>query len=391
MDNTKEHNELTLAEVKNAVKLLKSAILQSQSRAIRKTNQEQLSLYYGIGHYISENSRKDFWGTGAIEAISNRLRQEMPGLRGFSAANLKNMRIFYEEWSTLLNRQPSADDLPASTEIIPINDLFTNRQPTADDLSAEEITAIGFSLHMEILFKAKSWEERKYYIRQAVLNRWDKYALRKHLLDGDFHHIGQLPNNFTTTISDHRLALQTIQAFKDEYLLDFINVEEIEAQTGEDVDEKVIENSIVAHIKEFILTFGQDFVFIDQQYQVEAVGHNMPIDLLFFNRALNSLVAVELKYGVFKPIYLGQLQLYLQALDDKVRKPHENPSVGIVLCKSADRTFVEYAVRDYRKPMGVAVYHTADEMPENLKNVLPDIDALRRELEVSDSDTHQEE
>ena len=202
MDNTKEHNELTFAEVKNAVKLLKSAILQSQSRAIRKTNQEQLSLYYGIGHYISENSRKDFWGAGTIEAISNRLRQEMPGLRGFSAANLKNMRIFYEEWSTLLNRQPSADDLPA-----------------------EEITAIGFSLHMEILFKAKSWEERKYYVRQTVLNRWDKYALRKHLQDGDFHHIGQLPNNFTAAISDHRLALQTIQAFKDEYLLDFINEE----------------------------------------------------------------------------------------------------------------------------------------------------------------------
>ena len=162
-------------------------------------------------------------------------------------------------------------------------------------------------------------------------------------------------------------------------------MEEIEAQTGEDVDEKVIENAIVAHIKEFILTFGRDFVFIDQQYVVEAAGHEQKIDLLFFNRSLNALVAVELKYGPFKPIYLGQLQLYLQALDDTVRKPHENPSVGIVLCKSADRAFVEYAVRDYRKPMGVAVYHTADEMPENLKNVLPDIDALRQELENSGS------
>ena len=388
MEN-KEHNELTLAEVKNAVNLLKSAILRSQSRAIRKTNQEQLSLYYGIGHYISENSRKGFWGTGAIEAISARLRQEMPGLRGFSAANLKNMRIFYEEWSIFLNRQPSADDLSANTEIIPVGDLLLNRQPLADDLSAEEIMGIGFSLHMEILFKVKSWEERKYYIRQTILNCWDKYALRKHLLDDDFHHIGQLPNNFATAISDRHLALQTLHSFKDEYLLDFINVEEIETKTGEDVDEKVIENSIVTHIKEFILTFGRDFIFVGQQYQIEAAGHELSVDLLFFNRSLNALVAVELKYGAFKPIYLGQLQLYLQALDDKVRKEHENPSVGIVLCKSADRAFVEYAVRDYRKPMGVAVYHTADEMPENLKNVLPDIDALRRELEVSVSETHQ--
>lgn len=390
MDN-KEHNELTLAEVKNTVKLLKSAILQSQSRAIRKTNQELLSLYYGIGHYISENSRKGFWGTGAIKAISNRLRQEMPGLHGFSASNLKNMRQFYEEWSPILNCQPVAGDLPAALEIIPVGDLLLNRQPSAGDLSTEEFTSIGFSLHMEILYKTQNLEERKYYIRQAALNHWDKYVLRKHLQEDDFHHIGQLPNNFATTISDRRLALQTLQSFKDEYLLDFINVEEIEAQTGEDVDEKVIENSIVAHIKEFILTFGRDFVFIDQQYQLEAAGHDLSVDLLFFNRALNALVAVELKYGAFKPIYLGQLQLYLQVLDDKVRKPHENPSVGIVLCKSADRAFVEYAVRDYRKPMGVAVYHTADEMPENLKNVLPDIDALRRELEVSDSKTHQEE
>jgi predicted nuclease of restriction endonuclease-like (RecB) superfamily len=380
-----KHNKLSLAEVKSAVKVLKTAILQSQSRAIRKTNQELLALYYGIGHYISDNSRKGFWGTGAIEAISTQLKQEMPGLRGFSAANLKTMRIFYEEWSLVLNRQPAADDLPAATEIISIDTLILNRQPTADDLTADEFTALGFSLHMEILFKAKSWDERKYYIRQAAANRWDKYTLRKHLQDDDFHHVGQLPNNFSTAIPDRRRALQTLQSFKDEYLLDFINVEEIEAQTGEDVDEKVIENAIVAHIKEFILTFGRDFVFIAQQYVVEAAGHEQKIDLLFFNRSLNALVAVELKYGAFKPIYLGQLQLYLQALDDKVRKPHENPSVGIVLCKSADRAFVEYAVRDYRKPMGVAVYHTADEMPEPLKNVLPDIDALRQELENSGS------
>ena len=378
-----KHNNLSLAEVKSAVKVLKTAILQSQCRAIRKTNQELLSLYYGIGHYISDNSRTGFWGTGAIEAISSQLKRELPGLRGFSASNLKNMRQFYDEWSPVLNRQPSAGDLSDTTEITPIDTLIVNRQPSADDLTADEFTSLGFSLHMEILSKAKNWEERKYYIRQAAANRWDKYTLRKHLQDDDFHHVGQLPSNFNAAIPDKRRAVQTLQAFKDEYLLDFINVEEIEAQTGEDVDEKVIENAIVTHIKEFILTFGRDFVFIDRQYAVDAAGHDLAIDLLFFNRSLNALVAVELKYGAFKPTYLGQLHLYLQALDDQVRKPHENPSVGIVLCKSADRAFVEYAVRDYRKPMGVAVYHTADEMPENLKNVLPDIEALRHELENS--------
>ena len=160
MDN-QEHHELTLAEVQNTVKLLKTAILQSQSRATRKTNQELLSLYYGIGRYISENSRNGFWGTGAIEAISSRLRQELPGLRGFSASNLKNMRQFYEEWRPFLNCQLAADNLPAATEIIQVGELWLNRQPSASDLSAEEFTTIGFSLHMEILYKTQNLEELK--------------------------------------------------------------------------------------------------------------------------------------------------------------------------------------------------------------------------------------
>ena len=180
-------------------------------------------------------------------------------------------------------------------------------------------------------------------------------------------------------------------SFKDEYLLDFINVEELDAGSPDDVDERVIENAIVEHIKDFILTFGHDFIFIGNQYQLDAAGRELFIDLLFFNRELNALVAVELKTGDFKPAYLGQLHLYLQTLDDTIRKPHENPSVGIVLCKSADRAFVEYAVRDYNKPMGVATYKTADEMPEKIKRALPDINALRKELEKKISGGNQME
>lgn len=147
MTDEKIH-KLTLAEVQQTVKILIPAILQSQSRAIRKTNQELLSLYYWIGQYISENSRKGFWGTGAIEAISNHLRQEMPGLRGFSASNLKNMRQFYEEWSPILFRQPMAGDQIDTTKVAQNKELKSNRLPAAGDLTADEFTAIGFSLHM---------------------------------------------------------------------------------------------------------------------------------------------------------------------------------------------------------------------------------------------------
>ena len=159
----------------------------------------------------------------------------------------------------------------------------------------------------------------------------------------------------------------------------FINVEDIDAQE-KDVDERLVEQRIIHNIKRFIMTLGRDFIFVGNQYHLEIYGEEMWSDLLFFNRELNALVAIELKVGKFKPSYLGQLYAYLQVLDDKVRKPHENPSIGIVLCKSANKKYVEYVVQDYDKPLGVATYKTSDEMPERLKQSLPDIEELKKLL-----------
>lgn len=169
-------------------------------------------------------------------------------------------------------------------------------------------------------------------------------------------------------------------AFKDEYMLDFINVEELGARDIEDVDERIVENKIVQNIKNFIMTFGHDFTFVGNQFRVEAFGHIHIIDLLFFNRELSSLVAVELKTGLFKTAYLGQLNMYLRVLDDFVRKSNENPSIGIVLCKSADKAYAEYAIRDYDKPMGGATYKTVSDMPERLRKALPDVEELKKLL-----------
>ena len=239
---------------------------------------------------------------------------------------------------------------------------------------------ISFSHHMEILHKTRTLEERLFYIREAVANRWGKETLRSKLKEDVYHHAGAMPSNFGTAITTAQLAMKALGMFRDEYLLDFINTEELDLTNPEDIDEPLIEHAIVTHIRQFIMTFGHDFTFISNQYRLDVAGHELFIDLLFFNRELNCLVAVELKKGVFKPAYLGQLNLYLQALDDQIRKPHENPSVGIILCRSADRSFVEYAVRDFQKPMGVATYRTSDEMPEKLRKALPDIEALRHQL-----------
>ena len=174
--------------------------------------------------------------------------------------------------------------------------------------------------------------------------------------------------------------LKALNMFKDEYLLDFINVEEIGERDIEDIDERVVEKEIIHNIKNFIMTFGRDFAFVGNQYHLEAFTEDFFPDLLFFNRELNCLVVIELKTGKFKPSYLGQLMAYLRILDDKVKKLHENPSIGIVLCKSANKEFVEYVIQDYAKPMGVATYRLNSEMPEKLRNALPDVEDLKKLL-----------
>ena len=374
------------ADVTQAVNVIKSAILQSQSRAVRMISGTQLSLYFGVGLYVSANSRKGTWGTAAIDEISEQLRRELPGLRGFSAQNIRNMRQFAEFWQPFLIHSPLAskmdfEDLQNQIEC----DRFslTKWSPMASEINRDEFLGLSFSHHMEILHKTKNIDEVLLCIHEAVVHQWDKYTLRNILKAGIPKPDGVAPNNFIQTMPSTQQAMKAIKMFKDEYLLDYINVEDIDAQE-KDVDERLVEQRIIHNIKRFIMTLGRDFTFVGNQYHLEMYGEEMWSDLLFFNRELNALVAIELKIGKFKPMYLGQLQAYLQILDDKVRKPHENPSIGIVLCKSANQAYAEYAVRDYNKPMGVATYKTISDMPKEMQHALPDIEELKKLMNDSD-------
>ena len=370
-------------DLRQAVQTIKTAILQSQSRAVRMISGTQLSLYFGVGLYVSANSRKGAWGTGAIDEISQQLRKELPGLRGFSSQNIRNMRQFAEFWQAYLNCSPMASEMSLETlqqEIECDQFSLAKWSPMASEINRDEFLGISFSHHMEILHKTKNIEEVLFCIHEAVVHQWDKYTLRDILKAGIPQPDHTAPNNFLQTMSSPRQAMKAIRMFKDEYLLDFINVEDIDAQE-KDVDERLVEQRIVHNIKRFIMTLGRDFTFVGNQYHLEIYGEEMWSDLLFFNRELNALVAIELKIGKFKPIYLGQLYAYLQVLDDKVRKPHENPSIGIVLCKSANQAYAEYAVRDYNKPMGVATYKAFSDMPVEMQKTLPDIEELKKLME----------
>ena len=367
-------------ELRTAVTAIKQAILQSQYRAAKGVNSEQLSLYFGIGRYISEHSRAGFWGTGAIKSISEQLQRELPGLRGFGERQLKNMRTFYEEWSDYFNSAAVAAELKSSDkeeyiDAIALPSLI--RQPLATELKAEAFIGISFTHHCEILAKAKEYPERIFYIHQTYINRWDKYKLRELLKEDLYHHQGVLPNNFAKTMPATTDAVRAIEMFKDEYLLDFINVEEIGTRDEDDVDEREVEKAIIQNVKNFIMTFGRDFAFLGNQYHLEKYGHHSYPDLLFYNRELAALVVVELKRGDFKPAYLGQLSAYLRILDTDVKKPFENPSIGIILCKRADKSFVEFLIQGYDNPMGVATYKSADDV----RKVLPTEEELRRVMD----------
>ena len=386
--------DIEVITLSQAVETIKTAILQSQARAARNVSANQLALYFSVGGYISLNTRQQQWGSGAIKSISETLQKELPGLQGFSAESINKMRRFYEEWSAIVFQsplatknenaiqQPIAGEIqsPVATQLQLTPSRLDFSRDVFDMEMAHDFLSISFTHHMEILFKTETLEQRLFYIQKSAEFNWNKYELRDQLKKDLYGHQSLMPNNFLKSLPKHSQALKAIEMFKDEYLLDYINVEQLNVRDKSDVDEKIVEQEIIHNVKNFIMMFGHDFTFVGNQYHLEKFGENEFIDLLFYNRELACLVAVELKKGKFKPSYLGQLQSYLQILDTDIRKPNENPSIGIILCREANKAYVEFVIQNYDNPMGVATYKTAADMPEELRKALPDEEQLKELL-----------
>ena len=362
-----------------AVEAIKTAILQGQYEALKDVNRVQLDVYFAIGKYLSKNTKRFAWGSGVMEKISEQLRKELPGLRGFSASNLYEMRKFYEAWimldpdfpvvsgeinySTnnpiLIGEHQEQSNFPVASGKLQTSDYQIDIYnaiviPNIAEFPVEDFFKVPFSHHSRIITLQKETDARYYYIKRTAEEHLSVEALERLIKQKAFENQDEIPNNFVKTIPNSTLARKAVMMFKDSYTLNFVNVEEIGERDKQDVDERVVEQQIVQNIKNFILTFGKDFAFIGNQYHLEVYGAEFFPDLLFFNRELNALVVIELKTGEFKSSYLGQLMTYLRILDDHVKKPHENPSIGIVLCKSSNKELVEYVIQDYHKPMGVA-------------------------------------
>ena len=400
-------NEVLPKDFSSTVKDIKLAILQARAKAAHLANAEALKLYFFVGGYISKKTRNAKWGSGAINALSERLQVELPGLRGFSASSLVFMRLFFEAWSScaeirhlataefqhLLSNELTAGQI----HYLPSNETgeSNNRHlpsveirplPTGD-LGEEAIAAffsIGFTHHREIIRFCKNFDERLYYIHACAKGMWSVEQLLGNLRADDYHHIGALPNNFETTLSPIALATQAVRSFKDEYLLDLVNLDNVDARYGYETDERVLSKTMVANIEKTIqMLGGNDFCFMGREKRLVIEDEEFFVDLLFFHRGLKAMVAIELKMGDFHPGYLGQLNFYLSALDKLMKKPDENPTIGLLLCEKVNKPVVQLAVQGYSKPIGIATYQALRNIPEPYKALAPVIDGVRRVLAES--------
>ncbi|MFT4095059.1 MAG: PDDEXK nuclease domain-containing protein [Niabella sp.] len=364
-----------LTGYKKTIKELKSMILASRYRAAALANKELLLLYFSVGKLITEKVKSEKWGAKVLEQVAADLQKELPGLRGFSSTNLKRMRIFYETWDTTILTDPILSDQIGKSRKNEMKNGLSLIGPTVSDQLKLSFFSISFSHHTEILAKIKDHEDRLFYIQQAAENFWSLAILENHIKSNLSQSQGKIANNFSKSMPDETLRERALQTFKDEYLLDFINIEDPEL-----VDEREFENEIVRNIRKFVLSIGNDFAFIGNQYRLQVGEEDFFVDLLFFNRKLQSLVAFELKKGKFRPEYLGKMNFYLSALDDMVKQPHENSSIGIILCKNKTNKVVEFSFRDFNKAMGVATYKTSKNLPEKYKGILPDPKDLKELL-----------
>ncbi|MDR2196114.1 MAG: PDDEXK nuclease domain-containing protein [Gallionellaceae bacterium] len=305
-------------------------ITTARQRAVQAVNTTLIDLYWQIGERISRKIAASEWGDGVVTQLAQYLARTQPGLRGFTRANLFRMRQFYEAY--------------ADNEIV-----------------SPLVRQLPWTHHLIILNQSKRAEEREFYLRLAMQEQWSKRQLERQFKTALFERTVLSPPKVSPLVS--QIHPDAASIFKDSYLLEFLGLPQGHAETD-------LHSGLLARLKDFLIELGRDFCFIGSQYPMQIGGRDFALDLLFFHRGLNSLVAIELKVGRFEPEYLGKLNFYLEALDRKVKKPHERPAIGVLLCASKDDEVVEYALSRSASPALIAEYQTQ----------LPDKALLRAKL-----------
>jgi predicted nuclease of restriction endonuclease-like (RecB) superfamily len=325
---------------------LKERIRKAQVRAALAVNHELVLLYWQIGRDILARQQRQGWGAKVIDRLARDLRREFPELKGFSPRNLKYMRAFAEAWPDEPFVQQAAAQIP----------WFHN---------------------CVVLDKLSHPAEREWYLRQTIQQGWSRNVLVHHIETGLYHRQGKALTNFDRTLPAPQSDLAS-QLLKDPYTFDFLSL-------GAEAQERDLERGLIEHIRDFLLELDVGFAFVGSQYHLEVGDQDFYLDLLFYHLRLRCYVVIDLKMGDFQPEFAGKMNFYLSAVDDLLRHPDDQPTIGLILCKTRNRVIAEYALRDMSKPMGVSSYLLTGALPETLKGSLPTIKELEAELTRRDS------
>lgn len=321
---------------------IKQRIRSGQYEALKAVNKELISLYWDIGKSIVERQEGETWGKSVVKRLADDLQAEFPGIGGFSSQNLWRMKQFYQTYVHNVKLSPL-------------------------------VREIGWTHNLMILMKCKDDLEREFYIRMTRKFGWTKNVLVHQIENQTYEKTLLNQTNFEQTLPVE-IGDQAKLAVKDEYTFDFLEL-------GDEYSERQLEREILAKVEPFLHEMGGVFSFIGSQYRLEISDKEYFIDILLYHRHLKCLIALDLKIGEFIPEYVGKMQFYLAALDDTVRMEDEKPSIGIILCKSKDKTIVEYALKESNKPIGVSAYRMISTLPKELEGELPTPEQIAMLLE----------
>lgn len=320
---------------------LKTRIREHQTRAALAVNRELVLLYWSIGRDILSRQDKEGWGAKVIDRLAQDLGREFPDVAGFSPRNLKYMRAFAEAY-------------PDS------------------EFVQQVVAQLPWGHNVRILDAVKTPEEREWYLRQAAQNGWSRNVLVMQIEGGLFRRQGKALTNFGQTLPPPQSDLAQ-QLLKDPYNFDFLTL-------SREAHERDLEGGLLEHIRKFLLELGVGFAFVGSQYPLDVGGEEFKIDLLFYHLKLRCFVVIDLKTGPFKPEYAGKMNFYLSAVDDLVRHPTDERTIGLILCKGKNEIVVEYSLRNTATPMGISEFRHLEKLPEELKGSLPTIEEIEAEL-----------
>jgi predicted nuclease of restriction endonuclease-like (RecB) superfamily len=385
------------SEYKNWIVAVKQKIRSTQIKAAIAVNSALIEFYWDLGKMIAE--KQTVWGTKFLETLSKDLREEFPEINGFSVSNLKTCRLFYNYFSN--RSQPVNETFLIGSQVVnqlknlqskqnvphlqvenefgqqPV-DLFQNGDNQYLEFVQQVVAQIPWGHIKIIITKIKDINQALFYLQKTKENNWSRDVLALQIKSDLYGRQGKAVTNFTQTLPapNSELAQQTL---KDPYIFDFL-------QLSEDYKERDIENQLTQHITHFLLELGKGFAFIGKQYNLQLNEKEYFIDLLFYHIPMQCYVVVELKNKDFEPEFAGKLNFYLTLIDKTLKRSHETPTIGILLCRGKDNLEVEYALQDIHKPMGVSEFKLDKILPENLKSNLPSIEELEEQLKNLNSE-----